>query len=131
MKRQFLFAFFVPVFLLGACDLPTTPETPSTVRLMIHLWNYDLTAYEVFVNDTKHVTVPGRDPDTFFKSGYFTMNAKMNSTYQLEIKNAGYVYDAISFSVADDAVRIEPGGPYSSAAEYAISIDIKNGRLSL
>jgi hypothetical protein len=128
MKRCLLLITFILILFSAGCDLPETTKPETGVSLMIQLWNYDSMSYEIFVNDTKYVTMPGRDPGTFFYCAHFTMYVYMRDTYQLEIKNAGYVYDAISFTPADDAVSLR-GGTYGDVAEYGISFDIKNAHL--
>lgn len=129
MKKRVLFTIFIFLFLLVSCDPTKTKESITKVKLMIQLWNYDSISYEVYVNNTKYVTMPGKEPDTFFYCAHFTMYVYLNDTYQLEIKNAGFVFDAISFTPAEDAIFLE-GGVYGDVAEHRISFDIKNGHLS-
>lgn len=129
MKKRYLLTIFIALLILAGCDFLKTSKPETKVKLMIQLWNYDSRSYEIFVNNNKYVTMPGKDPGKFFYCAHFTMYVYMRDTYQLEIKNAGYVYDAISFTPAEDAISLE-GGVYGDDAEYGTSFDIKNGHLS-
>lgn len=129
MKKRRLCFILIVLLILAACDIFDTEKPISQVKLMIQLWNYDTMSYEVYVNDIKQVTMPGKETGTIFYGAHFTMYVYMSNTYQLEIKNAGYVYDAISFTPGEDANSLT--GAYADVAEYGIGFDIKNGHLYL
>lgn len=124
MKKRYLLTVFIVFSILVACDPPTTSKPNSQVKLLIDVGNFDDIAYEIFVNDAKKCSISAHD------FGYFRMYVYLPNTYQLEIKNAGYLYDAISFTPAEDAEQMQPGWVHYSLAEYYLGIWIRDGKLS-
>ena len=124
MKKRYLLTVFIVFSILVACDLPTTSKPNSQVKLLIDVGNFDDIAYEIFVNDAKKCSISAHD------FGYFRMYVYLPNTYQLEIKNAGYLYDAISFTPAEDAEQMQPGWVHYGLAEYYLGIWIRDGKLS-
>ncbi|MFB0562980.1 MAG: hypothetical protein ACETWM_17415 [Candidatus Lokiarchaeia archaeon] len=124
MKKRRLYIIFVVLLILVACDLSDTEKTISQVKLMIDVANIDDIAYEIFVNSAKQCSISA---DSF---GYFMMYVYLHDTYQLEIKNAGYLYDTISFTPAEDAEQMQPDWSHYGEADYWLGILIREGKLS-
>ena len=122
--RNFLLFLFSFIFLAQAtCNSPASNDIPSNVRLLIDMTNFDDVAYEIFVNSEKKCSISA------YKFGYFIIRVLMQNTYQLEIKNGGYLFDAISFKPERDAEQMQEGWVNYEKVEYYLGIKINGGKL--